>query len=216
MTECPYEVDDFYGEIRHFVKCLRQGLIESPIMSHKASERCAEILDELKAGFRCNEESLRVLEKQEELLVYPDKFGADEALELGNRIAELSKEYDRGISVKIVREKDEMTLFSFARDDKAPRNEGFMDRKRNAALSCGHSSLYAYAAHEVKGDFGDFFEEGSECLASGGAFPIRVNDEWIATVMVSGLHEGLDHELVVRGLSEVLKKEVPAYIWRAE
>ena len=44
-----------------------------------------------------------------------------------------------------------------------------------------------------------------------GAFPIRVGDEWVATLSVSGLHEGLDHELVVRALQNVLGVEVPAY-----
>ena len=44
-----------------------------------------------------------------------------------------------------------------------------------------------------------------------GAFPICVGDERVATVCVSGLHEGLDHELIVRGLCKVLGKTVPAY-----
>ena len=216
VIEIPYTVDDFYGEIHHFAACFREGLTESPVMPHAASIRCAEILDELKRGLSCTEEALEVLEKQEEILVYQESFGAKEALALGNSIARLANEYERGVSVKIVREADGMTLFSYACDDKAPRNEGFMERKRNASLACGHSSLYAWAAHAVNGAYDEFFKEDSECLASGGAFPIRVNGERVATVMVSGLHEGLDHELVARGLSDVLKKEVPAYIWRAE
>ena len=44
-----------------------------------------------------------------------------------------------------------------------------------------------------------------------GSFPIRVGNELVATVSVSGLHEGLDHELLVRGLSKVLGVTVPAY-----
>ena len=41
----PYVVDDFYGEIYHFVRCLQEGIPESPIMSFGASIRCAHILD---------------------------------------------------------------------------------------------------------------------------------------------------------------------------
>jgi len=164
----------------------------------------------------CTEEALRVLVNQEKILTYPEHFTAKDALALGNTIARLADEYERGISVKIVREADGMTLFSYACDDKAPRNEGFMERKRQALLSCGHSSLYAYAAHEVRGEFEEFFEPESVRLASGGAFPIRVKGDLIATIVVSGLHYGQDHELVVRSLSEVLKKEVPEYIWQAE
>ena len=53
-----------------------------------------------------------------------------------------------------------------------------------------------------------------------GAFPIR--DErgtLLATLCVSGLHEGLDHELAVRALAEAEGKEcgrdVPVYAWLA-
>jgi predicted dehydrogenase len=51
-VECPYEVDDFYGEIHHFVQCLQEGRTESPRMPLDASIRCAEILDCIRAGLR--------------------------------------------------------------------------------------------------------------------------------------------------------------------
>lgn len=47
----PYEVDDFYGEIHHFVNCLETGKIESDIMSLGASLNCAKILDSIKNNF---------------------------------------------------------------------------------------------------------------------------------------------------------------------
>jgi len=43
--EAPYVVDDFFGEISHFDDCLTQGLMESPVMPHAASLRCAEVID---------------------------------------------------------------------------------------------------------------------------------------------------------------------------
>ncbi|MCQ4087642.1 Gfo/Idh/MocA family protein [Saccharibacillus sp. JS10] len=52
IVEIPYEVDDFYSEIHHFVQCLEQGLTESDIMPLSASLRCAEILDVVRAGIR--------------------------------------------------------------------------------------------------------------------------------------------------------------------
>ena len=45
LMECPYVVDDFYGEITHFNDLVEQGVQESPIMPLTASVRCAEILD---------------------------------------------------------------------------------------------------------------------------------------------------------------------------
>jgi len=47
----PYEVDDFYGEIVHFVDCLKEGRKESPVMPFDASIRCARILDRIREGF---------------------------------------------------------------------------------------------------------------------------------------------------------------------
>lgn len=41
----PYEVDDFFGEIRHFVSLLEEERTESPVMSLEDSLACASILD---------------------------------------------------------------------------------------------------------------------------------------------------------------------------
>lgn len=48
--DCPYTVDDFYGEITHAMTCYENGLYESPVMPLSDSLRCAEIIDQLKAG----------------------------------------------------------------------------------------------------------------------------------------------------------------------
>ncbi|MEY8745952.1 heme-binding protein [Paenibacillus tundrae] len=48
-------------------------------------------------------------------------------------------------------------------------------------------------------------------IPSGGAFPIRVHYEWVATLVLSGLHEGRDHELIVRALSRALEKQVSVF-----
>ena len=47
----PYEVDDFYGEIFHFVRCLEEGRKESPVMPLSASEETAQILDRIREAF---------------------------------------------------------------------------------------------------------------------------------------------------------------------
>jgi uncharacterized protein (UPF0303 family) len=38
-----------------------------------------------------------------------------------------------------------------------------------------------------------------------------VGDEWVATIAVSGLHDGLDHEVIVRALEQVLEKTAPRF-----
>lgn len=50
--EAPYEVDDFYGEIVHFVGLVESGATESPIMSLDDSLRCAELLDAVRTGLQ--------------------------------------------------------------------------------------------------------------------------------------------------------------------
>ena len=48
--EAPAEVDDFYGEIAHFCGLLRSGMVESPVMSLAATQRCAGIIDAIRAS----------------------------------------------------------------------------------------------------------------------------------------------------------------------
>ena len=45
-----HPVDDFFGEIEHFVGLLLDGEVESPVMPRRASVRCAEILDAIRAA----------------------------------------------------------------------------------------------------------------------------------------------------------------------
>lgn len=44
-----------------------------------------------------------------------------------------------------------------------------------------------------------------------GAFPIRVGDDWVATMAVSGYMEGLDHEIILRALEKALEVKVPRW-----
>ena len=138
------------------------------------------VQDTLKLTPQC----LEVLEQQEAVLQF-DKFGSREALTLGNIIAELAGGYDRGVSAAIIRELDGLTLFQFAMDDKAPRNDTFMLGKRKAALKSGHSSLWAYVKHALTGECEDLFARVPETLPFAGAFPIRVHGEWTATLTIS-------------------------------
>lgn len=174
--------------------------------------------------------------EQERVLRYPDRFTSNEALELGRIIARLAREYDRGITATITRESDNLTLLSYSMDDKTPRNALFAAGKRAAAKQCGHASLMCFVMHELDGSWDDLFRAAAKhrkassarpggtgtvpaICPAGGAFPIRVGDSWVATLAVSGLHDGLDHELCVRALSEALDLDydldVPAYRYPA-
>lgn len=49
--DAPYEVDDFYGQITHFCALMHAGALESPVMSHAATLRCARMLDRIRAAW---------------------------------------------------------------------------------------------------------------------------------------------------------------------
>ncbi len=206
----PYVVDDFYDQIRHFAELIMHQKMESEIMPLSASLRCAQILDMIKAGFTKYEDSdLDILKKQEEVLQF-ESFDSKQALELGKTLIDLAGEYDREVAVQIVREADGAVIFQYLMDSKSARNIGFMTRKRNTALACQHASLFAAIEMRKNGKRPDYLKE--DMAAAGGAFPIRVDGEWVATLLVSGLHEGKDHELMIRSLSKYLNVECPEFV----
>ena len=207
--DVPYEVDDFFGEVRHFTQLVAEGATESPLMSLDDSIRCAELIDAVRGAFTVTPEALHALERQEQVLRYPERFGAAEALELGSAIARLAPEYDRGITAVITRESDGMQLLAWSMDDKAPRNYGFAEGKRQASVASGHASVWGYLNHELNDPTTPLFGPDTVGAPVAGAFPIYVGDERVATACVSGLHEGRDHELMVRALEQVLGVTAP-------
>ena len=208
--ERPYEYDDFYGEIHHFDELLRHHETESTVMSFKDSLRVAEILDLIREGYAYDEKALDILKQEEEDLRF-DSFDNRDALRLGNQIIAMSGDYDRGIAVRITREEDRCVVFQYLNDDKSDRNLFFAEGKRNVSLHTGHSSFHAYVDHVLHGNHEELFQDPKRFCPSGGAFPIRVNDRIVYTVSVSGLHEGEDHELVVRALYAMKKEKKPDF-----
>ena len=164
----------------------------------------------METDIRYSRRDLDILLEQERILCY-DRFGSTEALTLGNAAAALAAEYDRGVGIQITRESDGLVLFQYMMDDKAPRNLGFMEGKRQATLACGHSSLYAFVAHTLDGSCQDVFDAMPRMLPCGGAFPLRAGGQYAATFAVSGLHDGKDHELLVRSLCRALGRQAPAF-----
>lgn len=53
--DAPYEVDDFFGEIRHFVDLVEEEKSESPIMSLSDSIACAALLDTIRSAVDTND-----------------------------------------------------------------------------------------------------------------------------------------------------------------
>ena len=156
-------------------------------------------------------EAMGVLLEQERILRY-EAFDAQRALELGRIAAELAPEYDETYTVTITRESDGAIWFQWLADDKGARNLMFAAGKRNAARAAGHASPWAQLTAIAEGrPLDDVWAKVPDEVASLGAFPIRVGDEWVATLAVSGLHNGLDHEVVLRSLEKALGVTVPRW-----
>lgn len=157
-------------------------------------------------------EAMDVLVEQERILRYPERFGSEEALELGIAASKLASDYAEAYTVTITREEDGEVAFQWLGEGKGARNLMFASGKRRAALDSGHASPWRQLEALASGESLDaVWAEVPEKVASCGAFPIRVGDSWVATIAVSGLHEGLDHDVVVRALEQVLGKTVPRF-----
>ena len=225
VLSIPAEIDDFYGEIHYFSTLLLAGEKESPQMTLASSVRMAEISDRIRAAFTPDGHALELLQQQEDTLVWPHPFRSADALKLGNELARLAEEdpsFDRDVAIRIYRESDGLVLFQYMMDEKAERNYAFMDGKRQVTLATGHSSLYAVLAHTLdENAYPSCFSDPEKYCVSGGSFPIREQNPetgslpHTATVSVSGLHEGKDHELVVRALSNVLGKPLAVFPYAA-
>ena len=144
-----------------------------------------------------------VLLEQERVLRY-ENFGSAEALKLGNVVASLAPDFGEGVSITITRESDGVRMFQWVADDKDERNLLFAEGKRASARKAGHAGPWAQLEAAKAGDMSRVWENVPAEVPACGAFPIRVGDEWVATIAVSGYMEGLDHEIILRALEQVL------------
>jgi uncharacterized protein (UPF0303 family) len=157
-------------------------------------------------------EAMDVIAAQECELRYARRFGATEALNLGVAAAQLASEFSETYTVTITREEDEAVAFQWLGEGKGARNLTFAAGKRAAALASGHASPWAQLEAIASGEaLDEVWAHVPEVCPSCGAFPIRVGNEWVATIAVSGLHEGLDHEVIVRALEQVLGTTVARF-----
>ncbi len=154
-----------------------------------------------------NEADLELLISQEET-AKRDGFTSQDAYKIGQAIISLIPEYDRGIALQIIREKDGAVIFQYISDDKAERNLNFAHMKHEVIKVYGHSSAYLYVKEQI--DHKTYTTD--TLLASAGSFPIyNSHNEWIASILISGLHHGEDHEILIRGLEKADQKVYPQF-----
>jgi len=137
---------------------------------------------------------------QEQKLQFPS-FGEESAWRLGCRLRALAVEGGHGIVIDIRRH--EQPLFYAALQGTTPDHPEWIRRKSNVTFRFQRSSYAVGLDMEQK--HSNLTERYGLPLADfashGGSFPLRVATAgFIGAITVSGLHQRLDHELVVEAL----------------
>ncbi|MEU2870030.1 heme-degrading domain-containing protein [Streptomyces olivoreticuli] len=150
-----------------------------------------------------NDEVTR-LEADERRLVL-DRFGNDDAWELGSLLVSLAR--TRGAAVTVGIRRGEQRLFHCALPGTSADNDAWIDRKCRVVERYAESSFLVGARFRAKGRT---FESHSRLdpnlyAAHGGAFPLRLRGTGVVgAVAVSGLPQADDHALVVEALERFL------------
>ena len=151
------------------------------------------------------EQDLERIALQEQRLRFAS-FDANTAWELGNRLRQKAVERQQALVIDITI--NGFQLFCCAMAGTTPENTDWARRKRNVVHRFQRSS-YAMGLH-LKEKSIDLMEKyglpSSDYAAHGGCFPLRVSDVMVGTVVVSGLPQREDHNLVVEVLCEMLNQ----------
>ncbi|KAM0272585.1 hypothetical protein ACHAQH_008643 [Verticillium albo-atrum] len=149
---------------------------------------------------------------QEKSLTLPH-FTSEDAFEIGvlirNRLREVT---DQAAVINITLANNQQLLFHAAsRPGTVPENDNWVARKRNFVLRFGWSS---WAGHNLfdKGNEESFKarfqlgETAGDYAIHGGGFPIRVQgvEGPIGAIVVSGLAQEEDHQVIVESLQAFL------------
>lgn len=155
------------------------------------------------------DDDLPILQQQEELLQLP-VFGPDEAWRLGSLLRSSLLQRRAGGTVEI--ERAGQLLFSCATVGATPGQANWIRRKRNTVHHFARSTYAVGRKLErdqasLPGSHG--LSEMDFC-AHGGGFPlILTGTGMVGSVVLSGLPQRDDHNLVVDGLAELTGIHVP-------
>lgn len=149
---------------------------------------------------------LEEIEIQEKTLAFP-RFTNNAALEIGLILVESGRKLDRGITIDINRNGQQLFHYSF--DGTSPDNDEWVARKNRVVNRFHHSSLYigTLLKNEQKSIEQRFHISSFDYCPYGGAFPIIIEGVGVVgTITVSGLTEEEDHGTVVAAIKQYLSK----------
>jgi len=147
----------------------------------------------------------QLLSQEKELAL--NSFSNEDAILLGQEILKLALAQKAPVIVEV--RNLENTLFKASLTGSNSENEWWIKRKCRVVEKFQHSSMYVRVMFEEKHET---FEEHSglpdeEYAAHGGGFPIFLNNgALVGIAAVSGLPQVEDHNMLVKGIQEFLKK----------
>ncbi|MFM1826084.1 MAG: hypothetical protein RLZZ37_719 [Actinomycetota bacterium] len=135
-----------------------------------------------------------------------NSFSNEDAINLGQELLKIALAKKAPVIVQ-VRKLDQI-LFHAALSGSIPENDWWINRKVRVVEKFNHSSLFVRVSFEEKNQT---FEEHSGLdnelyAAHGGGFPLFVDSKMVGIACVSGLPQVEDHQMLVEGLKNFLKK----------
>lgn len=216
----PHEGRGLRHQADEVARCLRGGLLESPLMPLDESVAIMETMDAVLAQARGEQDGSPMtddgadldalvleLEEQERRLWFTH-FDDDDAWALGNLVARRARERRLPVTIDIRRHGQQ--LFHAALPGTTAENDSWIERKIRVVDRFDASSLLVGRRLASKGEALDQSYGVDPVLyaAHGGSFPIRIRDVGlVGTVTVSGLPQADDHALVVGAVEELLSGE---------
>jgi uncharacterized protein (UPF0303 family) len=153
-------------------------------------------------------QDLNILTQQESLLHFA-AFNADTAWRLGNLLRTALHARNAGGTIEI--ELANHLLFACATPGATPGQANWIRRKRNTVHHF-HRSSYAIGRQLELDNQTLEARHGlplADFAAHGGGFPLRIGDACVGTIILSGLPQRDDHNLVVSAIAHHLDLNIP-------
>jgi uncharacterized protein (UPF0303 family) len=151
---------------------------------------------------------LAILTQQETLLRFP-AFDANTAWQLGSRLRDTLLARNAGGSIEI--DLASHVLFACVTPGATPGQADWIRRKRNTVRRFARSTYAIGRQLELDGQTLEA-RHGltlADYAAHGGGFPLRIADAFVGTIILSGLAQRDDHNLVVTAIAAQLGITIP-------
>lgn len=150
---------------------------------------------------------LEIIEQQEEALIF-DSFTNEDALTLGNILADITKDVPMPITIRIFL--DDIIVYQYTMKGDEETRFGWTFRKYQLIKKTGHSSMHGKVRAMFLDELQDLYAQTDVYGFGCGGVPIKVkNDGIIGAATISGLPDPADHLLVVKGMEKMLGIRVP-------